>query len=369
MMKFWDLVIIFLVSMVAMQAQENNSERSVSAGNDLKKMKEDFERGANDTIFLLDYFNALPEKDTLKSLIAERYLLAISDEMLKSGKSDDITRHDKMVREITHFNEELMYRMLRVFDEKLKADGAFAADYSIGMVFGLELLGGKILQRAIDKGDMNLLEKAIKYKTEWNATLKRGATPTGDGDYKLRRGRGIFFASPELIRLEYLKVNKNDPEKFKTEIVPYLNNLIATYPVESMKAVVDTAGALYKKAKEEKAFSIMMLGTAIQVNALTIDYIIGLSGYFWRISPNDEKTKILIAQWLNYACALNPYYTEGVKKAAPLFVRVGHQHDAIKHLENSYAVYNQGFSFMPPQWVAGMAEIQELIADIKNNKL
>jgi hypothetical protein len=369
MMKAWSLVIIFALSTVAIQAQGIKSESGSSAGNELKKMKEDFERGANDTIFLLNYFNALPEEDTLKSLVAERYLLVISDEMLKSEKSDDIIRHDKMINKVAHFNEGLMYRMLRLFDEKLKADGNFDANYNIGIVFSIELLGGKLLQQAIDKRDMNLLEKVIKYKTEWNATLKRGATPTGDGDYKLRNERGIFFASPELIRLEYLKINKNDPEKFKAEIVPYLANLIATYPVESMKAVVDTADAFYKSAKEKKMLSVVLLGNAIRINALTIDYIIGFSGYFWRISPNDEKTKMLIAKWLNYACALNPYYIQGVKKAAPLFVRVGHPHDAIKHLENSYTVYNQGFASMLPQWVADMAEMQELITDIKNGKL
>ena len=348
-MKFWGLVIIFAVSTVAMQAQEIKSKSGVS-----------------DTISLLDYFNALPEGDTLKSLVAEQYLLAISDEILKSEKSDDITRHGKMIAEVTHFNEALMYRMLRLFEEKLKADGKFAGNYSLGVLFGVELLGGKLLQQAIDKGDMNLLEKVIKYKIEWAATLKRGA---GDGDYKLINGRGIFFASPALIRLEYLKANKNDPEKFKADIVPFLNNLITAYPVESMAAVVDTAGALYKKAKENKIVSSMLLGTAVEAKALTIDYIIGFSGYFWRISPNDEETKMLIAKWPNYACALNPYCMRGVKKAAPLFVRVGRQHDAIKHLENSYAVYNQGFAFMLPQWVADMSEIQELVTDIKNDKL
>lgn len=55
-----------------------------------------------------------------------------------------------MISALETWNSEVMYRMLRLLDEKLREEGRFSSDYFIGILFPVELRGGVFIQKAIN---------------------------------------------------------------------------------------------------------------------------------------------------------------------------------------------------------------------------
>lgn len=130
------------------------------------------------------------------------------------------------------------------------------------------------------------------------------------------------------------------------------------------KGMVNAQSQWVRAINEHPQLASMYLGSAVMVSDLSIEYIIEWANYYWRLMPNDRKTKKIVAEWLNYACTLNQFSVTGPKSAAPMFVRVGRSKDAIKNLEKvleSYRKFN-----LREQYVMG---VEELINDVKNKKI
>ena len=325
----------------------------------LEQMKDDFNSGRNDIEFLSDYFKALSDSDPQRSVIAARYLLHIPAHDFKSEEQEQMSAIDDMIQSLSEWNDDVMYRLLQLFDQKQRERGAFPPAYSLRVVFSVEIKTGRFIQQAIDKGDEQLLEKTLQFQHEHRSTLHRGQ----DKDIEIKSGRGIFFASPEFIHLEYLVSNKNDPEKFKADMVIFMRNLMAipiNPPIPTDDS--DSTVALMKQSAEHAAYFIRSRNWS---NDLSIEYIIKWANYYWRVMPSDQETKDSIAGWLNFACALNPYSVVGAKNTAPLLVKVGRSKDAIDNLENVLNAYRR-FHLDTPQYVKGVAD---MIDDIKNDKL
>jgi thiol-disulfide isomerase/thioredoxin len=334
----------------------------------LQRMREEFAEGRSDMEFLVDYFDLLPRDDReQRSAVAERYLLEVPDATFKSEEATYIVfigGSDGIMGALAVWNDRVMGRMLDLVAEKQAESetGFFSTDYNIGMVFSLELLAGRFVERAIERGDGNLLDKVLEFQRRYREKLGRAT----DGDTNIMSGRSIFFASPEMIGLQFMTVNRSDPARFRREVVAYMDSLVRAMPADSL--ATERAGGYYPwhaSMVRNPNFAPTAIGSAAWAGDESIDHIIDWTNYYWRLMPNDKKTKQTVARWLNYACSINPYSAEGARRAAPLLVRVGRSDDAIANLERVIASFER-FGFDVPQFTAGL---RELIEDIKNHKI
>jgi hypothetical protein len=334
----------------------------------LEQMRADFREGRSDVEFLVDFFKFLPANDHMRSAIAERYLLNVPAETFKSENEDIInfiSGENSILNALTSWNDKVMARLIDLLEEKKREDdGRFSAGYNIGVVFGVELTGGRFMQMAIDSGDEEMLEQTIEFQQNFRRRLDRWMN--GDGDATLHRGRRIFFASPQFIRLEFLAANRKDPERFKREVIPFMNNLMAEMPADSVAAKVGESIALHtQNSSLPPGFADILVTNAIRANGVSTDAIIKWANYYWRLMPSDRRTKETVAKWLNYAVAINPYSASAAKGAAPLLAKVGRTKDAIKNLERVLEIYRK-LGLEPSKHTNG---IQDLIDDIKNDKI
>ncbi len=340
----------------------------------LAQMRTDFEEGRSDIEFLVDFFRLLPDDDETgqRSAIAERYLLNVPKETFKSEDTSDIVfigGSNGIMGALRTWNDDVMYRMLDFLNEKYRESetGFFSSDYNIGIVFIVELTANRFLNRAIERGDEELMEKVLAFQKEFRKEV--GARRI-DGDTNIMSGRGIFFASPEMVRLKYMVENRNDPDRFRTEVVPYMDNLMAEMPVDSLHS---KKGGYYMShlimkemvARNVPQYNVNNISMAVGRSDMAVDYIIEFANYYWRLMPNDKKTKQTVAKWLNYACQINPYYKKGAMDAAPLLVKIGQTNDALANLQSVLDYYgNAGLD--SPRYVGG---VRELIGDIRNDKI
>ncbi len=337
----------------------------------LERMRADFEEGRSDIEFLVDFFRLLPEDDETgqRSAVAERYLLNVPKETFKSEDTGDIVfigGSSGIMGALRAWNDDVMYRMLDFLNEKYSESetGYFSSDYNIGIVFIVELTANRFLNRAIERGDEELMEKVLVFQKEFR---KEAGSRRIDSDTNIMSLRGIFFASPEMIRLKYMVENRNDPDGFRTEVVAYMDNLMAEMPVDSLHS---RKGAYYMShlmmedmvRRNVPQYNANYITSAAGLSDRAIDYIIEFANYYWRLMPSDKKTKQTVARWLNYACQINPYYKKGAMDAAPLLVKIGHAKDAIANLENVVRSYTNVQMKVP-------AGVEELIVDIRNDKI
>lgn len=308
------------------------------------KMKTEFEEGRSDEGFLKDLYKFLPASDNMRAAVAERYVLTAPKEILLSESEGDITflgGDGGIINNISVWNDGVMSRLIDLMVEQQSVTdeagmpapyGGFSSDYNIGVVFSIELLGGKFLEEAINKGNGELLEKAIGFQQEFRRRLQRWVN--GDGDINIFSGRGYFFASPEFLRLDFMATNKTDPERFKREIVTYMDKLMADTPPDSLRTAILPQGNLGKalKLKENIAIARMQLNKNLRRHDIAMNTFTKCVNHYWRLMPNDKKTKKTVAGWLNYTATINPHYVKGVMNTVPLLIKVGHRDDALKVL-------------------------------------
>ena len=346
----------------------------------IMKMNEEFGNGRSDEPFLKDYFRFQPESSNLRAKIAERYIRTVPEEVFMSEDDGNLTflgGDGGIIEWIKTWDDDAMYRMLDLLvkkasmaDEerldnkgKVKYLGAFSPNYNLGMVFSVELKGGEFIQKAIDSGDEALLEKSVKFQQDFRRRLNRWVN--GDGDVNIMSGRRIFFASPEFIRLSFMVKNGNDPERFKREVAPYMERIIAENPLDSIKKGIPTSGSWADAIKEDSGMTRALLGNALRAHDISMDTFTAFANYYWRIMPSDKATKKTVAAWLNYTAAINPYYVAGVTGTVPLLIKVGHRQDAAAALQRVVDMFGV-FNFDTSRYTQGVAD---MIVDIKNDKI
>lgn len=322
-----------------------------------EQMISDFKAGTrNDQQFLTNLYNLLPKDDKLKPEVANRCLLHFPKEFIKSEVEADISFNDKLISNLKDFDTKTFYRLLDIFKEKLAEEGKFSGNYNLGVLFTVNLKLDEYMKNAINNGNSDFLETCIKYQQDYVNILQKGKP---DGDVYIMSGRRLFFASPEFIRLRYLSVNKNDPEKFKKEIVPFIENLMTQYPLAEVQKKNGVRNG------EEFGDKWINWYEYQRRSDMSVEYIIDWANYYWRISPSDKKTKALVAKWVNFACAINPYIAKYSKSSAPLLIKIGHSKDAIKNLEVTLKCYPKNNETVK-RYIVG---VQDMIDDIKNNKI
>ena len=328
------------------------------------KMRTDFEEGRSDEMFLKDFFNFQPERDPARAKIAERYILMAPKERLMSEVEEDIMflgGDGGIIRWIQAWNDEVMYRMLDIFAE-IKKQRDFSSGYYIDVVFPMELKGGEFIQKAIDTGDQELLEKIITFQGNFRA--KTGSRVHGDGDVNIMSGRGIFFASPDFIRLDYMVTNMTDPEKFKHEVVPYMEKVMADNPINAISSSIPREGSRLAEITKGRV-SLLSLHKAQREHNISMNTFTKLANGYWRMMPSDEKTKETVAKWVKYTTAINPYHVKGVTNTIPLLLKVGHREDAIDILQDVLDKFGK-ISHDTSEMTKG---IEGMIRDIKNDKI
>lgn len=337
----------------------------------LEQMREDFADGKADLAFLVDYFKLLPREDERRSLVAARWLQSVPFDVFASEDATRITLAGDIIGALRTWDEAAMRRALSLVRQKLGDGRFFSGDYNIGVVFPLELAVGRIIEGAIVRGDSALLEQVFEWKTDYTAAVHRGL----DGDPFIMSGRGIFFASAEMIRIDLMARNRRmiasgdgaaavsgfSASEFTSSMESYMTSLMKRYPVDSV--AVSRAG--YFPWQENMLLSPTqapgMIGAAAWASDDAQEIITRATDLYWRLMPGDKRVRERVARWLNYVCALNPYSAKAASAAAPLLVRVGHAKDAVANLRTVMVAYER-VGLRPPL-------LLDLITDIENGKI
>ena len=358
------------------------------------QMRIDFNEGRNDEAFLKDFWGFLPKNDNLRIKVAERYILTAPKEKLMSEENDNISflgNDEGLIRSFQTWNDEVMYRMLEVFEEK-REKNSLSSDYYMGLVFTLELKAGTLLRRAITDGDEETLEKIVKYQQEYRPRAK--SRIEGDGDVNVFSGRGMFFASPEFLRLCFMATNRTNPEKFRKEIVPYMGKFVVERPVEPSpkkqkkqkeQPSPQEQSTPQGESRDAQAANLMMrthpdayLFNARRAHDIAISTFIGYANYYWRVMPNDKETRERVFSWLKYIASINAYYAKGIVEIAPLMHKIGYRDEAVEILQHTLDKYRELLPFEKlkrVEHIEGMnvvkivKDIENMIEDIKTDKI
>lgn len=333
----------------------------------LEEMKKKFESENNDPAFLLQFYNLFPRNDKMRPAIALRYLKSIPDEVLfDQDNGTDIIRMGDMITEINRFDPGFFYRFVDGIKKVKEQRGDLTAEYNSGMVFNIEQTTGKLMEAAINTGNEPFLEELITYKEYWPVNT---ITKNSDPDWDLLNGRGIFFASSDFLRLEFMRVNEKE-ENFRKAIVPYMDKMMKETPKGTWVTPYFDVELFLKVIKESmqgksKDAIQMRVQTLLKHRARSIDSFTRWADYYWRISPSDAKTKKQIAGWLDYVVAINPYYVNGPLNSSALLVKIGSKELAVTNLENSIAAFREIYLDDSEQ----VKKLERMLRDVKNDKV
>lgn len=293
----------------------------------LDNMKNAIKNGTATKEMLHDYYiTATPE---VKPIALNLYLKSLSTEELLDPEKT-------LVGNIALYDKDLMFHLA---DELIKishsdkfSDKDFVGKFNFSVTFPIHYIIGTFFTQSINQGNLKwfneLLELKEKY-ADFNGWVL-------DGDWIIRSGRGLFFATPEYLKLCYATNNRIAEDKFKPAMINYMTKLMAEKPVGTL--LREDEKASWKIAKEEGIKKQPMAADYFfPKGGITAQNIIKWTNYFWRISPSDKKTKQLCSEWINYAFNMNPYNTAVAVPAAIWLARMGNIKNGIEILEMAIA--------------------------------
>ena len=256
---------------------------------------------------------------------------------MKSLPAEELMDPDKeLIEKITLYDKDLMIRLIDEIikvgnREKWTSENKYIVEFDFNIGFPMQFKMTKYLKESIEKGDSVWFYELMDLKERFMAYKKSKF----DGDWRLIPGRGIFFATPEYCELSFMAYNRVEEEKFKTEFVDYMANLMNEYPVDSV----------FNRSQREKldmmkkdgvvgilkffAYNIFKKGDMLANN------IVDWTDYLWKISPSNKSTKEQCYKYINYAYYANPYNINVALKAADLLARIGNFKDAEAILETA----------------------------------
>lgn len=281
-----------------------------------EKMQADYRVGNSDPDFLWAYCDLVDKSE--RPEVLNRYLKALPDDKLFTVEVGKM-----MEKEFSLYDYALLKRMV---EGRVKL-GEQSVDFDFYFTFGLQRLLTHYLDEGIDTGNEKLFREALE--------LRKLFSPfpgSRDRDVDMVWGRGAFFASEDFLQLRYLRVNGNQDERFRESLESYLAALLRDNPLDTLDV------ARYRVENEMKGNALIkkVLRESLKNrHKLMASYIIDFTDYYWRLMPSDKPTRERCAAWVNYACKMNPYGAEISMQAAPLLVRLKHQKDAVRHLENA----------------------------------
>lgn len=289
--------------------------------------------GTADKDMLFTYYQSAAENEKPKAL--NLYLKSLSDEELVDANND-------LIEGISLYDKDLMVRLTDVIvktshTERL-TDKAYAKEWTFNIVFPVHWAISTYLKQSIEEGNWAWFNELLQLKERWTDNGGYISGQLLDGDLKIQRGRGLFFATPEYSRLCYWTQNKDNDEEFKTGMRSYMAGLMKEYSVDYLLNEKDNM-ELVKMLKETSVNGQMMLFAQhlFESGDMAANQIIAWTDYFWKISPSDKATKALCSHWIEYAFNLNPYNAGAAVPAADLLARIGNFKEAETILEKAIA--------------------------------
>ena len=314
-------------------------------------------KGTADRELLYDYYTSANEKN--KPTALNLYLKSLLTKEL-------IDVDNKLIDEISLYDKELMTRLVEEIakfshGEKFN-DKEFVVRYSFNIVFPVQYDITTFLEKSIAEGNLEWFNELLELKEKFNHYTGRLL----DGDLNIKRGRGIFFATPEYIKLCYWTKNRTNEEGFRDALTTYMDKLIRENHVDSL-IKEDQNGPLkiIKKAGNLKGQMKFVASFLLDAGNVTAHNIINWTHYFWKLSPSDKKTKELCTQWINYAFNINRFNDRVAVPAADVLTRIGNFKDAKIILEKAIASQKELGNEDPQVY----KKLELKLRDINNKKL
>ena len=291
----------------------------------LGHMRDAIKNGTATKEMLYDYYvTATPE---VKPAALNLYLKSLPvEELLDPEKT--------LVGNITTYDRDLMFRLA---DELIKishsdkfSDKDFVGKFNFSVTFPIHYVIGTFFTQSINQGNLEWFNELLMLKEKY-ADFNGWVL---DGDWIIRAERGLFFATPEYLKLCYATTNRVAEDKFKFAVIDYMAKLMAEKPVGTLLREDEKASwELVKKEGIKK--QPMGADYFFPKGGVTAQNIIKWTNYFWRISPSDKKTKQFCREWINYAYNMNPYNTTVAVPAAIWLARMGDIKNGIEILETA----------------------------------
>lgn len=292
----------------------------------IEKMMAAINNGTATEEMCRDYYLSANKREKPKAI--NLYLKAMSSENLMDVDNE-------LISDMSLYDKDLMIRLIdeviKVGDsEKYATDKKFAQVFDFNIGFPVQYHMTTFLEQSIKDGNWNWFNELLGLKDRL-MDYKRSKF---DGDWRIIRGRGLFFATPEYCKLCYMTNNRSDEDKFKVDFPSYMEQLMADSPADStlnnQKMIIDVI-----KEKGPEGQLIFFAQNIFELGSVTTNNIIDWTDYFWRISPSDKKTKELCYKYIDYAYYSNPYNAGVALKAADLLARIGNTKNAEAILETA----------------------------------
>ena len=185
----------------------------------MEAMKKTIEAGKADRETISLYYDAAPVGE--KPFAINAMLKAMTDEELVDLKNPYMWK-------LSLYDKALCERFIDAIIKCGRTDGEF----SHAIVFPFQAFLSDRFDESIMKGDRSRFDELMKLKKRFNAYKGHLL----DGDAYLIRDRGIFWATPEYLELCFLVRSKSDDARIKELAVSYMENLMKTYPIDSLHA-------------------------------------------------------------------------------------------------------------------------------------
>lgn len=320
-----------------------------------EKMESAYNNGSNDINLLKAYYKLCPQYE--KKKVLNRYLMALPDSLLFAQETGKLLEEGLT---IDYYNYSLMKRLV---DGRVKM-GQQSADFDFVFTFPLQFKMTIFFNASIENGDLERFEELLSLKKNF-ANLPGSL----DGDINLIKGRGLYFASEDLLSLIFMKKNRNDDICFVQLMERYMGQIETCFPLDT---VVKKRQVFLEQILGVSAF----FGDALSKEyALFGQYMTECIDYYWRLVPSDKVHKKLCVEWLEYLCKLNPYCVALQLDCAELFVRCHQEKLAIKYLEiaiearKSLKGIETWPKYMKRVYDSESKLLQDGLRDVKNHKL
>lgn len=280
-----------------------------------EKMMKAIKNGTATEDMYRDYYLSANKKEKPKAV--NLYLMHMSSEKLM-----DV--NNKLIEEMSLYDKDLMIRLIDEItkvgnSDKFANDKKFRQEFTFNISFSVQFQMTMYLNESIEKGDWAWFEELMELKERFMAYKDSKY----DGYWKLIKGRGLFFATPEYCKLSFMAYNRVEEEEFKTKFSQFMTDLMTKNPVDS---IFKWQSDPVVKSLEEKGMKGEMLFFThfiFERGDMTAHNIIDWTDYFWKISTSNKAVKEQCYKYINYAYYANPYNINVAIKAADLLARIG----------------------------------------------
>ena len=319
-----------------------------------EKMESAYKNGSNDINLLKAYYELCPQYE--KKRVMSRYLMALPDSLLFAQETGKLFEEGLAV---DNYDYSLLQRLI---EGRVKM-GQQSAEFDFVFTFPLQFKMTMFFNASIENGDWNRFKELLSLKRNF-AVLPRSL----DGDINIIEGRGLYFASEDLLALMFQKKNRNNDVQFVQLMEKYMGQIEAQFPLDTIAK---------RRAVLEQVFSVSaFVGSALfKEHALFGQYITECIDYYWRLVPSDKVHKKLCVKWLEYLSKLNPYCAALQLDCAVLFVRCHQEKLAIKYLERAIKSRKAlpGIETWPKDmkrvYDSELRLLQDGLRDVRNHKL